>query len=170
VRPPQLDLTVGIEVETEVLQRSSFKDLFELYPSLEVLELRVFYATWLPFKYFDFTSHPQTRIVIHITVPDVESFIEAPVSVTWILSPHVSDASSSVQGAWDETEGNLTDAFVDDFTKFDVRRDEGSNTIIISRPLPGQAGGICELNIPELDSDDFEQAMLAYLGQLNEAD
>jgi hypothetical protein len=52
--------------------------------------------------------------------------------------------------------------------KLDVRRDDGSDTLIISRPLPGQAVGIRDLHLPETDEDKemvlgFEQAVLAAL-------
>jgi hypothetical protein len=67
------------------------------------------------------------------------------------------------------TEEHLKSIFVDDFTKFDVRREDGSDTIVISRPQPGQSGGVRDLHIPERDEDKdavlvFEQAVLASLG------
>jgi hypothetical protein len=56
--------------------------------------------------------------------------------------------------------------FVDDFSKLDVHRDDGSDTFIISRPLPGQVGGVRDLHLLETDEDKemvlgFEQAVLA---------
>ena len=44
------------------------------------------------------------------------------------------------------SEGSLS--VVDDFTGLDLRRDDGSDTIVISRPLPGRTGGIHDLHIP----------------------
>jgi hypothetical protein len=62
----------------------------------------------------------------------------------------------------------LKRVFVDDFAKFDVCRNDGSDTFIISRPPPGQAVGIRDLYLPETDGDKeavlgFEQAVLAAL-------
>ena len=64
----------------------------------------------------------------------------------------------------------MNEIFFDDFTKLDVRRDDGSDTIVISRPLPGQPGGVRELHIPERDEDKntllvFEQAVFAALSE-----
>lgn len=124
--------------------------------------------------YFDFTSHPETRIAIHMMVRDVEAYIEAPVSVIWTdaqrSSPALMHPFLRAQNAWAETQQHLKEIFVDDFTKLDVRRDDGSDTIVISRPLPGQPGGVRELHIPERDEDKdtvlvFEQAVLAALSE-----
>ncbi len=52
------------------------------------------------------------------------------------------------KGAWAKTERHLKEAFVDDSTGLDLRRDDGSDTIVISRPLPGRTGGIRDLHIP----------------------
>jgi hypothetical protein len=54
------------------------------------------------------------------------------------------------KGAWAKTErpGHLKEAFVNDFRDLDLRRDDGSDTIVISRPLPGRTGGIRDLHIP----------------------
>lgn len=49
-----------------------------------------------------------------------------------------------------------------------MRRDDGSDTFVISRPLPGREVGVRELHLPETDEDKemvlgFEQAVLAAL-------
>jgi hypothetical protein len=49
-----------------------------------------------------------------------------------------------------------------------VRRDDGSDTLVISRPLPGREVGIRDLHLLETDEDKemllgFEQAVLAAL-------
>ncbi|KAI9507062.1 hypothetical protein F5148DRAFT_1285672 [Russula earlei] len=145
VRSANLDLTL----ENADVEGTKFKELLELYPTLERLDVRVCYRDWMPPGYFDFTSHPETQIAIHMTVTDVEAYIEAP-------------------GAWNETEERLKEAFVDDFTGLDVRRDDGSGTFVVSRPPRGQTGGIRDLHLPESDEDKeailaFEQAILATL-------
>jgi hypothetical protein len=109
-----------------------------------------------------------------MVVKDVESYIEAPVSVIWTNAQRSSPALICLflraQHAWAETQHHLKEMFVDDFTKLDVRRDDGSDTIVISRPLPGQPGGVRELHIPGRDEDKdtvlaFEQAVLAALSE-----
>lgn len=58
------------------------------------------------------------------------------------------------KGAWYEAEHALNRVFVDDLTNFDFRRDAGSDTITISRPLPGNTGGVRDLNLPEHDENE----------------
>ena len=170
VRPAHLD----IRVDTADRIGDYFREIFEPYPSLEQLDVRFrHYDDDLLPGYFDFTLHPETRVVVHMVVADIVAYIEAPVSVTLLT------AESSFllihlfppgKHAWGETEEHLKEVFVDDFTKLDVRRDDGSDTIVISRPLPGQPGGVRELHIPEGDEDQgavlvFEQAVLAALSE-----
>jgi hypothetical protein len=154
-----------------------FKETFEPYPSMEQLDVRFRYYddTIIP-GYFDFTSHPEMRVAIHMMVRDVEAYIEAPVSVIWTdtksISPALIHLSLWAQHAWAETEAHLKEVFVDDFTKLDVRRNDGSDTIVISRPLPGQVRGVRDLHVLERDEDKdavlvFEQAVLAALSESN---
>ena len=131
------------------------------------ISFRLYYGNWIPCDYFDFTKYPEdTRFAIKIRVPDTESYIEAPVSVACTIRLASSDQSLPWQGAWEETEEHLTRVFVDDFAKLDVRRDDGLDTFVISRPLSGQVGGVRDLHLPETDEDKemvlaFEQAVFA---------
>ncbi|KAF8264540.1 hypothetical protein EI94DRAFT_1805702 [Lactarius quietus] len=147
VRPALLDITIQATDQKD----HCFKDFFQPYPSLKQLDIRLkYYGDWIPYDYFDFTAYPEdVGLTIHMKVTDTEIYIEAP-------------------GAWVATEEYLKRAFVDDFAKLDVRRDDGSDTFIISRPLPGRVVGIRDLHLPETDEDKemvlgFEQAVLAAL-------
>ena len=75
-----------------------------------------------------------------------------------------SDQSSLSQGAWAATEENLKRAFVDDFAKLDVLRDNRSDTFVISRPPSGRVVGVRDLHLQEIDENkevlEFEKAML----------
>ena len=53
---------------------------------------------------------------------------------------------------------------MDDFSKLDVRRDVGSDTLVVSRPLPGQKGGVRTLNLYKGSSveEENEETMLAF--------
>lgn len=51
-----------------------------------------------------------------------------------------------------------------------MRRDDGLDTFVISRPPPGQVGGVRDLYLPETDEDKemvlgFEQAVLAAMSE-----
>ena len=90
------------------------------------------------------------------------------------------------QGAWEETEERLKEIFVDDFSKLDVRRDVASETLVISRPPPGQkkpqkGDGVRALHLPKRNEDElegeeeetvlaFEQAVLAALSAESESE
>ncbi len=137
---------------------------------MKQLDIRLqHYGDWIPFGYFDFTTYPEdARLVIQMEVPDTETYIEAPVSVACPVRVAASDQSMASQGAWAATEEHLKRAFVDDFAKLDVRRDDGSDTFVISRPPPGRVVGVRDLHLPETDEDKeavlgFEQAVLAAL-------
>ncbi|KAI9449271.1 hypothetical protein BJY52DRAFT_1227856 [Lactarius psammicola] len=147
VRPELLD----ISLEATDQKGYCFKDVFRPYPSLKQLDIRFgYYGDWIPCGYFDFTTYPEdARIAIQMKVPDCETYIEAP-------------------GAWAATEKHLKRVFVDDFAKLDVRRDDGSDTFVISRPAPGRVVGVRDLHLLERDEDKeavlgFEQAVLAAL-------
>jgi len=62
----------------------------------------------------------------------------------------------------------VSQVFIDDFAMYDVRRDDGSDMLFISRAPPGRSIGVRELHLPEADEDKeavlgFEQAVLAAL-------
>ncbi len=83
LRPARLDLSIDIKVRL----RGAFKEICEPYPSLQQLDVRFqhYDNDSVPPGYFDLTSHPETRIVIHITAKNLYELIETPVSVIWIL-------------------------------------------------------------------------------------
>ncbi|KAH8991421.1 hypothetical protein EDB86DRAFT_3079838 [Lactarius hatsudake] len=123
-----------ISVESSDQKDPCFKDTFRLYPSLKQLDIgSLHYGDWTPCGYFDFTTYPEdARFAIHM-VPDTETYIEAPLSVAF-------------PGAWMATEGHLKRVLIDDFEKLDVRRNDGSDTLVISRPPPGRAAVLAALS------------------------
>jgi hypothetical protein len=107
-------------------------------------------------------------------VADKDLYIEDPVSRNLLIPTSLFPSDTRIfteQGAWEETEERLKEIFVDDFSKLDVRRDVGSDTLVVSRPLPGQKGGVRTLNLYKGSVDEeneetvlaFEQAILAAL-------
>ena len=83
LRPARLDLSIDIKDRL----RGAFKEICEPYPSSQQLDVRFqhYDNDSVPPGYFDLTSHPETRIVIHITAKNLYELIETPVSVIWML-------------------------------------------------------------------------------------